>query len=186
MPIRTIPIDPDTEIPPPALDAKGRPTWSMPLDRMVFWIVCALEIGSIVTVIAVLYATKQPGFVYAITVPALFLAPMLLLACRLTITLEADALRWVFFPFWKGSVPYDAIENAEICTFDAMGDFHGWGPKVVKGYTGAIAASGKGVLITRNDKKRQFVLSCTEPESLVLELLRRVVPDGTGEPENSI
>lgn len=186
MPIRTIPIDPETEIPSPVLDAKGRPTWSMPLDRMVFWIVCALEIGSILTVVALFYATNQPLWLYAVTLSSMLLAPLLLLACRLTITLEDDALRWVFFPFWKGRVPYDTIENAEICTFDAMGDFHGWGPKVVKGYTGAIAASGKGVLITRTDKTRQLVLSCTEPESLVLELLRRVVPDGTGEPENSI
>lgn len=177
MPIRTVPIDPAAEVPAPTLDAKDRPRWSMPLDRMVFWIICALELGSVFTVLGIFYATKQPGFAYAITIPALMLAPALILFSRLTITLDSDRLRWVFFPFWKGSVPYDTIENVEICTFDAMGDFHGWGPKVVKGYTGAIAASGTGVLITRTDKQRKLVLSCTEPESLALELLRRIVPE---------
>jgi hypothetical protein len=177
VPIRTIPIDPNAEVPPPTLDAKGRPSWSMPLDRTVFWIICALEIGSVFMLLGILYATKQPPIVFAVTVPVLLLGPALILAARLTITLDDDRLRWVFFPFWKGSVPYEAMENVEICTFDAMGDFHGWGPKVIKGYTGAIAASGTGVLITRTDKQRKLVLSCTEPESLVLELLRRIVPD---------
>ncbi len=185
MPVRTVPIDPDADVPAPETDPRGRPRWSMPMDRMVFLIVCALEIGSVAMVIGIFIATKQPAQLYAIAFPVLLLGPALVLACRLTITLDDDRLRWVFFPFWKSSVPYDAIENVEICTFDAMRDFGGWGPKIVRGYTGAIAASGKGVLITRTDKKRKLVLSCTEPESLVLELLRRVVPAEAAEATDS-
>jgi hypothetical protein len=181
LPVRTIPIDPDADIPAPELDKRGRQRWSMPLDRMVFMIICALEIGSMLTVVAIFIATKQPAWLFAVVVGSLLIAPALILAARLTITLDKDQLRWTFFPFWKGSVPYSAIENVEICTFDAMRDFGGWGPKIAKGYTGAIAASGKGVLITRSDKKRKLVMSCKEPESLALELLRRVMPEEAGE-----
>ena len=176
MPIRTIPIDPEAPVLAPQTDSRGRPRWSMPMERTVIWIICALEIGSLLTVVAIFIHTKQPAWLYAVVIGSILFAPLLLLTSRLTITLHDDHLRWVFFPFWKGSVPYSAIENAEICSFNAMGDFGGWGPKVAKGHYGAIAASGKGVLITRSDKKRKLVLSCKESESLTLELLRRIVP----------
>ena len=177
MPIRTVPIDPEAPVPTPETDSVGRPRWTMPLDRMVFLIICALEIGSIFMIIGIFIYTKQPPWLFAVAIGAILIGPGIILAARLTVTLDEHRLRWVFFPFWRGSVPYDTIENVEICTLDAIRDFGGWGPKFVKGHTGLIAASGRGVVITRSDKKRKLVISCTEPESLTLELLRRVVVD---------
>jgi len=176
--IRTIPIDPDAEIPPPRLDRKGRPRWVVRFDRTFLLILYAFEFTTVVILLAVfLHFGQNPWLM--VSVLALILATPLVMhrLCRLTLALDDDHLRWVFFPFWAGRIPYASIETVEPCTYSALGDFGGWGPKVTFKHFGLISGGTKGVLIKRFERKRDVVASCSEPESLALELLRRIVPD---------
>lgn len=178
MAIRTIPIDPESEIPAPTLDRKGRPHWVVRFDRTFLLILYAFEASTVVIILAVFLSTGQNPWLM-LTVLALILAMPLVMQrlCRLTLSLEDDHLRWVYFPFWAGRIPYTSIETVEPCTYSPLGDFGGWGPRFNFKHFGLISGGTRGVLITRLDKKRPVVASCPDPESLALELLRRIVPD---------
>ena len=176
--VRTVPIDPSIEIAPPPLDDKGQMRWIVPLDRSFLMILYALELSSIVILAAVFIATGQDLWLMLAILVFLLIMPLVMYrSCRLTLTLADDHLRWVFFPFWAGRIPYEAIESVEVCTYSALGDFGGWGPKMNFKQFGLISGGNRGVLIKRLDGKRDVVASCPEPESLALELLRRVTGD---------
>ncbi len=182
MSVRTIPIDPDAEFAPPALNDKGQPRWVVPFDRSFLMILYALEFSTAVILIAVIVSTGQDIWLMLAIVAFMLIMPWLMYRfCRLTLTLEENHLRWVFFPFWAGRIPYQAIESVQPCTYSALGDFGGWGPKMNFKQFGLISGGTKGVLIKRLDKKRDVVASCPNPESLTLELLRRIVPDDAQE-----
>ncbi len=55
--------------------------------------------------------------------------------------------------------------------------------KELSGKVAVISGGSRGVLISRLDKKRPVVASCPHPESLTLELLRRLVPEESDETE---
>jgi len=173
--VRTIPIHPEAEIPAPELDRNGRPRWVVRFDRSFLLILYALEFTSIIILLAVFLATGQDLWLMLAVLAFLLIMPLVMYRfCRLTLTLNDNHLRWVFFPFWAGRIPYASIESVEPCTYSALGDFGGWGPKMTFKHFGLISGGTKGVLIKRLDKKRSVVASCPEPETLALELLRRV------------
>ncbi len=175
MAVRTIPIDPEAEIHALELDRNGRLRWVVPFDRTFLIILYALELSTIVILLAVFMSTGQdPWLMLAVLVFLLIMPLVMYRFCRLTLNLEENHLRWVFFPFWAGRIPYASIESVEPCTYSAIGDFGGWGPKMTHKHFGLISGGRKGVLIKRLDKKRSVVASCPEPETLTLELLRRV------------
>jgi len=181
--IRTIPIDPEAEIAPPPLDNQGRPRWVVPFDRSFLMILYALELSTVIILLAVFLSTGQNPWLMLSVLAVILAMPLVLYRfCRLTLTLETDHLRWVFFPFWAGRIPYHAIETVEPCTYSALGDFGGWGPKMNFKQFGLISGGTKGVLIKRLDNKRDVVASCPDPESLTLELLRRVTNEDQAAP----
>src|SRR5690606_9878098 len=112
------------------LDDEGRPHWVVPFDRSFLMILYALELSTVVILLAVFLSTGQDPWLMLAVLALILIMPLVMYRfCRLTLTLEDDQLRWVFFPFWAGKIPYAAIESVELCTYSAIGDFGGWGPK---------------------------------------------------------
>lgn len=114
MSIRTVSIDPTVEIPPPPLDDKGQPRWIVPFDRSFLMILYALELSTVVILLAVFLSTGQDLWLMLGVLAFMLIMPLVMYRfCRLTLTLEENHLRWVFFPFWAGRIPYHAIESVE-------------------------------------------------------------------------
>ena len=150
------------------------------LEKTVFYIILALEIPSVVMTFAILIAYNAGAGVMLITMGGILLAPTLLLLARLKVRPDDERLRWSFFPFWRSSVAYDAIEGVEVIEVQAMRDYMGWGPKLashgsMKGTFGAIARSGGAIRIARTDKKRDLVITCDDPETLAAQILDRAI-----------
>jgi hypothetical protein len=157
--------------------------YAQPIDRTVFLIVLVLEAGSLITCGAIIIGVGASPWLLLVLLACAALPLLLLKAARLRVRLADDHLRWTFWPFWAGRVPYDDIETAKPITLDAMGDFGGWGPKLSWDFKrfGAVAASGPAVEIARVSKERTFVLTCPDAETLAAELLERALAT-QGEP----
>ncbi|GAB4550131.1 MAG: hypothetical protein Tsb0013_11730 [Phycisphaerales bacterium] len=158
------------------MDPSESPRWSQRIDPMVIKLICAIESASLITVVAVMYATGAPPATTAIAVGLLILPIVVIARSTLRIRLEPLRLRWTFYPFWRGSLAYDDIESVEVERVDAMRDYMGWGPKVSRTAFGAIARSGPAVRIGRRSKRRDLVLTCDEAEELA-DALRTVAPN---------
>lgn len=159
---------------------QNAPRWSQPLERMVLWIVLAIEMSTFVMVGAVLISAKAPSLAILISFIAIAAPLSLLMVARLGIRLETNRLRWSFFPIWRGSVRYDDIEGVSVERVDAMRDFTGWGVRLKRHAYGAIARSGPAVRIQRRSKKRDLVLTCDEAEELAEALRSLVAHPGHG------
>jgi hypothetical protein len=163
--------------PPAAYDLTQR------LPRSLIAVVLLLELGSVALCAAILFGTNAPWPVTAAAAAALLLAPAVVAAAHLRVRLDDNALRWTFFPFWRGSIPYRRIADAEPVTIDPLRDFGGWGPKLsTRGKhlgLGLIARGPDAVRITWTDKNRATTITTDHPHELAEAILRRAINDDT-------
>lgn len=155
-------------------------TFTQRIERTVVMVVLAIEVPSIVMVVAVFLHSSAPLWAALVTAGAMLGVPLLLARSRLVVRLEDERLRWTFFPFWRGSVAYANVVAAEVVEVQAMRDFGGWGPKFgmsksMKRTAGAIARSGPAVRVQRSGRKRDLVLTCDHADELCAALLERAL-----------
>jgi hypothetical protein len=167
------------------------------MDRMVVVFILLIEAASIVMAVALLSHHGSSPWVVVGTVGALLLLPLILAVSRVRVRLKDDRLRWSFFPFWAGSIPYADVAAAGSVDVNPLPDFGGWGVKwsssklgfrlldelgideddsaepVPLNVFGAVARGGPHLAIIRTGGKRPVVLSVEEPDAMAAELLRR-------------
>ncbi len=150
-------------------------TETQPMDRAVLKLVLALEIPSVIIVLALLSQTQSAWWIYLIVLAGLALGPLLIGLMRLVVRVDGNEIRWAFSPFARGKVAMDDIEHIEVVEVKAFPEFGGWGPKWRPGRLGMIAKSGGAVEITRRSKKTKIVLTSDDADRLADEILRRLL-----------
>ncbi|MGP1347859.1 MAG: hypothetical protein ACTS3F_14475 [Phycisphaerales bacterium] len=164
--------------------ASGEPVrFEQGMDRKVIAIILALEAGSLTMAIALVLATGSALWVAGAVLAAGVLPVWLLWIARLRVRVDADRVRYSFFPFWRGGLEYSEIASVEVVRVDAMGQFGGWGPKWKLsgcGGFGLVARGGPAVRIERLSGRALYI-TMDDAEGLAAAILARTVEAGVGD-----
>ncbi len=143
-------------------------------------------------VVAVVAAAGVWGFVSSITtgrpdpivgwamlVFLVVVGPVFVASLRLRHTVTGDALRIVYRPIWRRTIPLDRIERAEPTTYRPIAEYLGWGIRWSPSRGWAYTLSGDtGVVVHLRDAGGTRVLLGTPDPEPLAEAINRAASRG--------
>jgi hypothetical protein len=100
---------------------------------------------------------------------------VVVLFCRLETTVSGDHVSVQFgrLPVFQRRIPLRDVERAEVCSYQPMLDFGGWGWRSGRGGVQAFTVKGSsGVCLTMRDGKR-YLIESERSEKLLRALVLR-------------
>ena len=126
--------------------------------RSAAWLRVGIPAVVLLTLIVTLLTTPTPWWVVVLML--LILGVLLSTLLDWTVVVDHTGLRVVSFGgVFRFRVPLAAVVRADTGALNGLGEFGGYGIRVVPGRFGVITRSGEALLVTRSDRPTQFVVT---------------------------